>query len=73
MQGITREELVLMVKKVGLEVCERAEDLVGDGETLTDMDIWMRFPLNEYPRIEVTRSYMSREAIGVLTGKVEDT
>lgn len=73
MQGITREELVLMVKKVGLEVCERAEDLVGDGETLNDLDIWLRFRLNEMPEIEVTRCYMSREAIAVLTGKVEDT
>lgn len=72
MQGITREDLILMVKKAGLEVCERAEDLVGNGESLADVDIWLRFRINEMPEIDVTRRHVSMEAIKVLIGRDKD-
>lgn len=68
-----RELLVKMVKAAGQEVIDRAEDLVGNGDLISDFDIWLRFPtdgrmLTAYPTIEVTRSHCSKEAMDVLSG-----
>ena len=60
------EELIKLVKASGQEVIDRAEDLVGDGDLITDIDIWLRFPLSESPTIEVTRSHESRRAYDIL-------
>ena len=61
-----REKLVAMVRASGQEVIDRAEDIVGEGETITDIDIWLRFSPTAAPGIEVTRSYISRRGCGVL-------
>ena len=55
-----------LVKAMGREVERRAEDLVGDTEGMYDMDIWLRFPEGELPRIEVSRSIASKECFDVL-------
>lgn len=66
MRGITREQMVEVVKAAGREVERRAEDLVGDTESMYDMDIWLRFPENELPRIDVTRSIACKECFDVI-------
>lgn len=66
MRGLSREQMVEMVKSAGREVERRAEDLVGDMDGMTDMDIWLRFSLDELPKIDVSRSYVSKESFNVL-------
>ena len=67
-----RNMLVEMVKASGQEVIDRAEELVGSGDLLTDFDIWLRFPIDNgrlsgVPTIELTRSYLSKEGIDIIT------
>lgn len=57
-----RELLVKMVKASGQELIDRAEDLVGNGDCISDFNIWVRFPtdgrmLTACPTIEVTREH----------------
>lgn len=72
-----RKKLVELVKASGQEVIDRAEELVGDGDLITDFDIWLRFPLGEtsivtsIPTIEVSKSYVSRNSFNVLANKGE--
>lgn len=72
-----RKKLVELVKASGQEVIDRAEDLVGDGDALSDFDIWIRFPLvetsivNSIPTIEVTKSYLSKNSIQVLAKQIK--
>ena len=72
-----RNKLVELVKASGQEVIDRAEELVGEGELITDFDIWLRFPLGEtsivtsIPTIEVSKSYVSRNSFNVLANKGE--
>jgi len=56
---------VKLVKAIGQEVIDRAEDLVGDTEGVTDFDIWLRFPPDSLPTIEVQRSLASKECFDV--------
>lgn len=58
--------MVEFVKAAGREVEWRAEDLVGSAEGMTELDIWLRFPLNELPTISVTRDHQSKECFNVL-------
>lgn len=67
-----RNMLVEMVKASGQEVIDRAEELVGSGDLLTDFDIWLRFPIDNgrvsgVPTIELTKSYMVKGAIDTIT------
>ena len=72
-----RNKLVELVKASGQEVIERAEELVGDGDLITDFDIWLRFPIGEtsivtaIPTIEVSKSYASRNSFNVLANEGE--
>lgn len=63
------EKLVKMVKLLGQEVIDRAEDLVGDGDMISDFDIWLRFPTDENPEIEVTRQHASRRIYNAVLNK----
>ena len=73
--GKTTEEfrsmLVDVVKAAGQEVIDRAGDLVGEADGLSDFDIWLRFSINHnrldaLPIIEVTRSHGIKNSIKVL-------
>ena len=69
-----REMLVKMVKASGQEVIDRAEDLVGNGDLITDFDIWLRFPTDGRmftgcPTIEVSRSHISESSFDVINGR----
>lgn len=58
---IKREILVKIVQAMGREVINRAEDIVGEYDMITDLDVWLRFPINELPTMEVNRSHASKE------------
>ena len=64
-----RKRLVELVKVSGQEVIDRAEDLVGEGDALSEFDIWLRFPSDSIPTIEVSKSYCSKNAIIVLANQ----
>lgn len=69
-----RQHLIELIKASGQEVIDRAEDLVGNGELITDFDIWLRFPQGgEYPTIEVTREHISKKVIDVITGRKDES
>ena len=61
-----KERLIEQVKALGQEVIDRAEDLIGDGDLIADFDIWLRFPQDAYPTIEVNRSHASRRYLDIL-------
>lgn len=60
--------MVELVKAAGREVILRVEDLVGDTDGMWDMDIWLRFPEDSLPRIDVSRSLASKECFDVMLG-----
>lgn len=62
-----RQKLIELVKAAGQDVIDRAEDLVGNGDLICDFDIWLRFPKNGVPTIELTRSYLSKNSINIIT------
>lgn len=62
-----RQKLIELVKAAGQDVIDRAEDLVGNGDLICDFDIWLRFPQNGVPTIELTRSYLSKNSINIIT------
>ena len=71
-----RKLLVEMVKAAGQDVIDRAEDLVGNGDLISDFDILLRFPtdgrmLSGCPTIEVTRSHCSKKCVDVLVKKAD--
>lgn len=51
---------------MGREVERRAEDLVGDASGMYGMDIWLRFPEDGLPMIEVSRSIASKECFDAI-------
>ena len=61
-----REQLIKLVKASGQEVIDRAEDLVGDGELMTEFTIQLLFPKDEVPTISTTREYVSKKSMEVL-------
>lgn len=63
------EQLVEKVKALGQELIDRAEDLVGTGDLISGFDIWLRFPTDMFPTIEVTRSHLSKNYIDMIMKK----
>lgn len=67
-----QEKLVKMIRATAQEVYERAEEFVANSKLITDFDIWLRFPQDGFPTIEVNKTVASRRTLDVLTGKDED-
>lgn len=58
-----REQLIRMVKAAAQEMMERAEDLVGDGDLISNFSILFSFPQGGLlPTIEVHREHISKKA-----------
>jgi len=68
----TRENVVKMVKAAAAELGERAEDLVSEGPFMNDFNIWLRFPVNGLPEIEVTSTYASEKCFDVILGQTRN-
>lgn len=60
--------LIELVKVMGQEVINRAEQIVGDGDLITDLSLWIRFPQDGYPTLEINREHASHEAVRIMTG-----
>lgn len=61
--------LIELVKAMGQEVINRAEQIVGDGDLITDLSLWLRFPQDGYPTMEINREHASHEVIKTMTGR----
>ena len=61
-------ELAELVKAAGQELIDRADDLVGQGNMLSDFEIHIRFPqpIDRPPTITITREYLSKNCIDIL-------
>lgn len=64
-----KEQMVEIVKATGQELIDRAEELVGEGEAMTDFDICLNFPCGNgvigYPEIQVNQKYINRKGLDV--------
>lgn len=69
----SNESLVKLVKSVGQEIIERAEDLVGTGDAMSGFNIYidMNFP-DGIPVVSVTREYMSIRSRDIIFNVSED-
>ena len=72
-----REQLVELVKASGQEVIDRADDLVGNGDAIVDFEIALTFSIDgllvdECPKIELRKSYISRKAVDAMLGAIEE-
>lgn len=65
-----REELVASVKALGKTVVENAEDFVGNDDFISDINILLKFPIGEMPKITITRSHGSKEYIKMINEKI---
>ena len=61
--------LIELVKAMGQEVINRAEQIVGDGDLITDLSLWLRFPQDSFPTMEINREHASHEVIKIMTGR----
>lgn len=59
--------LIKQVKAAGQEIIDRAEDFVGNAKLLTDFNIWISFSTDSVPSIEITREYISKNCIDVIS------
>lgn len=64
-----KEVLVELVKACGQELIDRADDIVGSTEMLTDFDIWITIPKDEIPKIRVDKEIASKNSWSVLIEK----
>ena len=62
-----RKHLSDLVNATGQEIIDRAEELVGNGDMISDFCIWARFPQDSLPTIEVQREHIVKNAYPVLT------
>lgn len=69
----SNEKLVKLVKSVGKEIIDRAEDLVGNGDAMQGFNIYidMNFP-DGIPAISVTKEYVSVKSRDVFFGISEE-
>lgn len=68
-----REYLKALVKAAGKELIERADDLVGNGDLISSFDIWINFPQDSVPTIEVQRAHVVKEAITFALNEGEES
>lgn len=66
--GMTKEKMEKLIVAAGNEIISRAGELAEGVERFDDLDIWIHFNDDEIPHIDVTKRYVSKEVIKVLTG-----
>lgn len=60
-----RGYLIKLVKAMGQEVIDRADQIVGDCDLIVDLSVWLRFPQDGFPTLEITREHASHQAIKI--------
>lgn len=70
-----RQKLTEQVKAVGQELIDRADDLVGNGGSISDFAIVLYFEQNSMPKIKLLREHLSVRCIDmeVQKGKSDGT
>ena len=70
-----RQKLTEQVKAVGQELIDRADDLVGNGGSISDFAIVLYFEQNSMPKIKLLREHLSVRCIDmeVQKGKNDGT
>ena len=60
-----KEEMIQLIKASGQELINRAEDIVGKADLLTDLTITLYFSgdVNDDCRIEISQTVFNRQAI----------
>lgn len=61
--------MVELVKAAGMEVIDRAETIVGDMDGMMDIDVWLKFPYDGLPEIEVSKNYKCKQAYKVFMNR----
>lgn len=64
-----KEYLKELVRAAGREIINRADDIVGNGDMISDLSLWVRFDQGEVPKIEISREHVIKEALNI---KVEE-
>lgn len=61
-----RDFIVSLVKALGQDVIDHADDIVGSGDMLKDLSIWLRIDDSAVPSIDVDRGHYSPSATALL-------
>lgn len=67
-----RKYLTEQIRSMGLELIDRAEDIVGNGDMMMELDIWLRFRDNEIPEIEVEKRYAAKRTIDLAMRRIAE-
>lgn len=63
---VRKEKLIELVKMLGQEVIDRAEDIVGDNDFRYSLEVRLIFSNKEPPEIECISNYMSKRYVDSL-------
>lgn len=61
-----------LVRAAGREIINRADDIVGNGDMISDLSLWVRFDQGEVPRIEISREHIIKESLNIIFGEKPD-
>ena len=65
-----RPYLIRLVKAAGRDVTDMAEQIVGETRGIAELNIWLRFPQDGAPTIEIQRTHIGeRTMMQVLGGE----
>jgi len=67
-----RAYLKELVRAAGREIINRADDIVGNGDMISDLSLWVRFDQGEVPRIEISREHIIKESLNVSITEEKD-
>ena len=62
-----RELFIKLIKAVGQEIADKAEEYLGNDELLTDLTICISFPYDTAPTIEVQKEHYSKNVYKIYT------
>lgn len=57
---MTKEERIQQIKDCGQTIIDKAEDIYGNYECPTDLEVVIKFGVNEFPSITVKRDFISK-------------
>lgn len=61
-----------LVRAAGREIINRADDIVGNGDMISDLSLWVTFDQGEVPRIEISREYIIKESLNIKVEEKQD-
>lgn len=67
-----KEYLKELVRAAGMEIINRADDIVGNGDLISDLSLWVRFDQGEAPKIEISREHIIKESLNIIVEEKQD-